>query len=174
MKQSRFMSLLETSISTATGFAISLIAQMVFLPLIFGISVHIADNIAFALIMTVISLARGFILRRVFEAFHIRVPLSPALIAIAEERRRQIEKEGWTPAHDAAHAPGVLAQAGACYAMMPRFRRTGHHALNPTMPGLWPWESGWLKPHGDWRDCVRGAALIVAEMDRADYVRKHQ
>ena len=35
---------------------------------------------------------------------------------IAQERERQIEKEGWTAEHDADHTEGQLAKAAACYA----------------------------------------------------------
>ena len=35
---------------------------------------------------------------------------------IADERLRQVEKEGYTAAHDADHAEGALALAAACYA----------------------------------------------------------
>lgn len=35
---------------------------------------------------------------------------------IAAERRRQVEKEGWTPEHDESHPRGELAQAGRAYA----------------------------------------------------------
>jgi hypothetical protein len=35
---------------------------------------------------------------------------------IAAERRRHIEGEGWTSAHDDEHADGDLAAASSCYA----------------------------------------------------------
>lgn len=36
--------------------------------------------------------------------------------AIASERQRQIEQEGWTTEHDDTHADGEMARAAACYA----------------------------------------------------------
>jgi hypothetical protein len=39
-----------------------------------------------------------------------------ALGEIAAERRRQIEVEGWTHAHDDGHDDGSLAAAAACHA----------------------------------------------------------
>ena len=39
---------------------------------------------------------------------------------IAAERRRQVEKEGWTAEHDSGHPSGELAMAAACYATMYR------------------------------------------------------
>lgn len=35
---------------------------------------------------------------------------------IADERKRQIEKEGWTPNHDDEHEENELAFAAVCYA----------------------------------------------------------
>ena len=87
MKQSRLMSFLESAISTAVGFGISFAAQVVFLPLL-GVAVTLGQNFAFALIMTAISIARGFLLRRLFEALHIRRPLSPFMQAVIAERVR--------------------------------------------------------------------------------------
>lgn len=109
------MSLLESVINIGVGFGLGLIGQMVFLPLL-GVDINLHQNLLFAAIMTVISIARSYALRRLFEALHIRVPLSPAALAVIAERRRQIEVEGWTHEHDDQHQVGDLASAGACYA----------------------------------------------------------
>lgn len=83
-----------------------------------------------------------------------------ALADIAAERRRQIEVEGWTPANDAAHSLGELAQAAACYA---------DPSVRPDRPPAnWPWHSKWWKPKDRRRDLVRAGALIVAEIERLD------
>lgn len=159
MKQSRLMSFTESAINILVGFGISLGAQMIFLPML-GVEISHAQNFSFALIMTVISLARSFLLRRIFEALHIRNPLSPAALSMVAERRRQVDIEGFTAEHDDNHAPGEIATAGCCYVL---------NAFNPSAspPALWPWEAKWWKPQGFWRDLVRGASLILAEMDSA-------
>ena len=36
---------------------------------------------------------------------------------IAKERKRQIEKEGWSAEHDSQHKDGEIAIAASCYAM---------------------------------------------------------
>jgi hypothetical protein len=84
---------------------------------------------------------------------------------ITEERRRQIEVEGWTPEHDDEHSPrkgrgevGPLVEAAACYL----FGSTG------TLDLSWPWSRDWWKPKGRRRDLVRAAALIIAEIERID------
>jgi hypothetical protein len=168
VKQSKFMSALETCLSTAAGFGISLLAQMYFLPLL-GVSISLHQNFAFALIMTVVSLARQFILRRLFEALHIRRPLSAFMQAVIAERYRQIEAEGWSTEHDDhEHVVGALATAGAAYALNAGYPT----ALAP--PKDWPWADEWWKPAGFRRDLVKAAALILAEGEKFDRNRKRR
>jgi hypothetical protein len=166
VKQSRVMSLVESVINILVGFGISLGAQMLFLPML-GVSISFGQNFVFACIMTVISIARSYLLRRLFEALHIRHPISPFMGAVMAERRRQIDQEGWTIEHDDSHEPGELAQAGACYASCP-----GDTAQLP--PADWPWSRQWWKPAGFRRDLVKACALIVAEGERHDRTRKRR
>lgn len=167
MKQSKLMSLTESVINIAVGFGISLSAQMYFLPLL-GVTVSFRQNLFFALIMTVISIARSYALRRVFEALHIRRPLSPFMHAVIAERFRQIEQEGWSTAHDDSHPVGELAAAGSCYAIMPTWRRRADDNFGAEPPMVWPWSSEWWKPQDNRRDLVRAAALVVAEGEKSD------
>jgi hypothetical protein len=163
MKQSKLMSWVETCLNTAIGFVIALATQILVFPL-FGYSPPLSTNFKIGLIFTVVSIARGYLLRRIFEAFHIRRPLSPFMHAAIEERFRQIDKEGWSTDHDDKQAPGELGRAGACYII---------HAgtASATTPHDFPWE-GWWKPHGYRRDMVRGVALTIAEGERFDRNRK--
>lgn len=163
MKQTRAMSLVESLINIAVGFGISLAAQFFILPLL-GVAISLTQNFAFALIMTVISIARQFCLRRLFEALHIRRPLSPFMSAVIAERFRQIEAEGWSIEHDDAHERGELAKAGANYAF--------YAGEDIPMPSTWPWHRSWWKPQNFRRDLVRAGALIVAEGERFDRNRK--
>lgn len=174
MKQSRAMSLLEQSLSTAIGFAIALVTQLLVFPL-FGFHPDIRTNLSITAIFTGVSIARGYILRRAFEALHIRVPLSPFMLAVIAERRRQIDVEGWAHEHDDQHAIGDLARAGAAYALsapqwvdFPMSTRT--HP--PAPPPQWPWSSDWWMPVGARRDLVKSAALVIAEGERFDRMRK--
>ena len=91
-------------------------------------------------------------------------PHNGALEAIAAERQRQIDSEGWTPEHDDEHRHGEMAGAAACYVL---------DGMGPLrMPGLfmmlWPWDTGWWKPSDRRRNLVKAAALIVAEIERLD------
>lgn len=160
MKQPRAMSLLESVMNILIGFGISLIAQMTVLPAL-GVTISIKQNILFALVMTAISIARSYCLRRLFEALNIRRRLSPFMQAVVAERFRQIEREGWSIEHDDGHDRGTLAKAGAAYIL---------HAgtESPAMPHEWPWTREWWKPRGYRRDLVRGVALAIAEGERFD------
>jgi len=170
VKQPRIMSFVESIINIMVGFGISVGAQALFLPLL-GLQISIGQNLSFALIMTVISIARQFVLRRVFEALHIRRPLSPFMQAVVAERFRQIEVEGWSTDHDDDHKVGELAQAGAGYAFQAEIwandpASAAMHA--PFQPSWWPWSRDWWKPTGFRRDLVKAAALIVAEGEKFD------
>ena len=77
---------------------------------------------------------------------------------IAQERERQIAKEGWTPEHDAQHDMGQLVDAARCYC--------GAFHANATMSSAWPWDAEWWKPKDRIRNLVRAGALIAAEIDR--------
>lgn len=89
---------------------------------------------------------------------------------IAEERTRQIEREGWSPEHDDfEHADGALATAAGCYATLAgaqqKFGTPDVTKVNP--PRQWPWEPHWWKPSNDEiKNLVRAGALIAAEIDR--------
>lgn len=165
MKQSRLGSFGESVLNTAIGFGVSLAAQWVFLPLL-GVTIDLAQNFAFACIMTVISIARQYLVRRLFEALRLTVPLSAFALAVIAERRRQVEAEGWTTEHDDAHRKGELASAASCYA-----DSAGEGSTWLTPPG-WPWAADWWKPAGFRRDLVKAAALILAEGEKFDRAKK--
>jgi len=71
MKQSRTMSLVEAFANVAVGYGIAVVTQMLVFPL-FGLSTTLTDNMAMGAIFTVVSIARSFTLRRVFEAIRMR------------------------------------------------------------------------------------------------------
>lgn len=88
---------------------------------------------------------------------------------IAAERRRQIEAEGWTPAHDDQYVGGELALAASCYATVAAWddRIRARAALKYTPP-FWSLAAEWWKPTTRRRDLIKAAALIVAEIERID------
>lgn len=168
MKQSRLGSFAESCINTAAGFGLSLLLQWLVLGWLLGQSIPLTVNLAFAAVMTVASIARQYVLRRAFEYFRISRKLSAAMTAVIAERFRQIEVEGWSAEHDDAHEPGELARAGGCYALHPGF------SLDHEPPAEWPWDGQWWKPTDYRRSLVKGAALILAEIERFDRRRTNK
>ncbi|MBB2981799.1 hypothetical protein [Paraburkholderia tropica] len=82
---------------------------------------------------------------------------------VLAERARQVNGEGWTPAHDDQNDAGELARAASQYAL---------NAALPFRAGLtpafWPWAPEWWKPTTPRRDLIKAAALIIAEIERID------
>jgi hypothetical protein len=70
-KQTRKASMVETLLNTALGYGVALSAQIVVFPW-FGINIPLSSNIAIGVIFTIVSIARGFLLRRAFEALRVR------------------------------------------------------------------------------------------------------
>lgn len=80
---------------------------------------------------------------------------------IAQERRRQVDKKGFTPEYDAGNDMGELPMAAIAY-------------IYDTTLGdgdkFWPgnWDKKWFKPHptDSIRNLTKAGALIAAEIDR--------
>ena len=68
MRQSRLMSLVEALANVAVGYAIAVLTQLLVFPM-FGLSATLAQNLALGAVFTVVSIARSFLLRRIFEAW---------------------------------------------------------------------------------------------------------
>jgi predicted RNase H-like nuclease (RuvC/YqgF family) len=79
---------------------------------------------------------------------------------IAEERKRQIEAENYSTAHDDKHRYGELAAAAMVYA-------ANDEDLG-AVDYLWPWqpEENKREKHSRIRQLVIAGALIAAEIDR--------
>jgi hypothetical protein len=83
---------------------------------------------------------------------------------IAEERRRQIEVEGYDAEYDSHDSPHNLMAAAISY------------ALYDTDPDeakkLWPWEAKYFKPKSRLRNYVRSGALMAAALDLIQNLEK--
>lgn len=107
-------------------------------------------------------------------------PTTNGAALIAAERRRQVEAEGWTAAHDDAHDDGLLGLVAACYASPVPIRAKVEvscgcrglsecfHFVQPTgwadpFPPSWPDKR---KTHDRQRQLVIAGALVAAEIDR--------
>jgi hypothetical protein len=71
MKQTRRMSLVEALTNVAVGYGIAVVTQMAVFPL-FGLHATLAQNMMMGAIFTVVSIARSYALRRVFEEVRVR------------------------------------------------------------------------------------------------------
>lgn len=101
------------------------------------------------------------------------LPIPPAVLA---ERRRQVEREGWSAAHDDEHDGRELMKAAMCYLLNATgelFTWTNRRERDGTgrrvvarVPMGWPWDSRWWKPKDKRRDLERAGALMLAEAER--------
>jgi len=66
MIQTKRRSLVEVMINTTVGYLFALAGQLIVFPL-YGIHVHLSDNLGIGLFFTVISIIRSFIIRRCFN-----------------------------------------------------------------------------------------------------------
>ncbi|KKK84218.1 hypothetical protein LCGC14_2785580 [marine sediment metagenome] len=84
---------------------------------------------------------------------------------VINERKRQVEKEGWSAEHDDAHDWGQLAKAGAAYAIHHTNATVEDSDWKPNQTFPWPeWDK--RDKHELKRRLVIAAALIWAEYDR--------
>ncbi len=101
---------------------------------------------------------------------------------IAEERQRQIEKEGWSKEHDMYYIHNELSLAAVCYALPePERDRLSHQFKTGVngrvwLPNLWPWHHKCWKPTPDdrIRELAKAGALIAAEIDVQLELKKKQ
>ena len=91
-------------------------------------------------------------------------PQSQAVSDVVAERQRQIASEGYSAAHDDDHRVGELAAAAACYSMS----AVEDEYVDDIITRLWPWSKMAWKPKTLREDLVRGAALLIAEIERLD------
>ncbi|MDR3591559.1 MAG: hypothetical protein P4N41_18035 [Negativicutes bacterium] len=92
-------------------------------------------------------------------------------IMIAQERERQVRKEGWTTHEDQQkHPDGELSIAAACYAVEGTYAKcvANHYDRYTTIQDAWPWHPEWdkRKKHDRIRRLIIAGALIAAEIDR--------
>lgn len=71
MKQSRAMSFVESLANVAVGYGVAVIVQMLIFP-VFGLHATLGQNLILGAVFTVVSIARSFALRRMFEAIRLR------------------------------------------------------------------------------------------------------
>ncbi len=86
MKQSRRMSLVEAITNVLLGFGVALLTQIIVFP-VFGLEVSLGENLAIGGLFTLASIARSYVLRRVFEALRVRGAETMAAGQVARRHR---------------------------------------------------------------------------------------
>ena len=70
MKQTRLMSLVESVANVIVGYGVAVVTQILIFP-VFGLQTTLGQNLAMGGVFTIVSLARSFLLRRLFEAIRV-------------------------------------------------------------------------------------------------------
>lgn len=71
MAQTKTSSLVETLVNVSVGYVIAILSQMVLFPM-FGMEISLVDNLIMGGFFTVISIIRGYALRRAFNWISLR------------------------------------------------------------------------------------------------------
>jgi hypothetical protein len=66
MKQSKQKSLVESTVQTIIGLGTSIVLQVVLYPIL-GIPVSLTQNLIITAVFFIVSIVRGYIVRRIFE-----------------------------------------------------------------------------------------------------------
>jgi hypothetical protein len=84
---------------------------------------------------------------------------------IIEERKRQIEVEGYKPEHDCQYKNAELFKAACCYQAAKRARAIWGNDYLPI--DTWPWDIKWWKPTPEnrIRELEKAGALFLAHND---------
>ncbi|HEY4112901.1 MAG TPA: hypothetical protein VGM17_02465 [Rhizomicrobium sp.] len=188
--QTRWGSLAEAAQNVLVGYAISVVATYTIGPF-FHMRPGVGDVLGFGLVMTAISIARSYGVRRWNEykrGKHTPPDFQHVIEEIAAERNRQISGEGYTLAHDDAHERGEIGAGAAAYAFAASLQLSFPRLLGPNAKawhddaahgsavGLvqqaWPWPRHQFKPGTARRNLVKAGAMIVAEIGRVDRAAK--
>lgn len=86
---------------------------------------------------------------------------------ILQERRRQIDDEGYDADHDSQHGPDVIATGGAFYTLPEETTDW----LKAQGVDLWPFDEQ-PKRKERRRDLIRAASMIVAEIEQIDAAKE--
>lgn len=81
--------MVESLANVAVGYGVAVVTQMLVFPL-FGLSTTLTENIAMGAIFTVVSIARSYCLRRIFEGYHTEY----ALKAMRPEEFMKCSRDG--------------------------------------------------------------------------------
>jgi hypothetical protein len=75
------MSLVESVANVVVGYGVAVVTQILIFP-IFGLHTTLAQNLKMGAVFTVVSIARSYVLRRLFEAIRERWPRTASAQAV--------------------------------------------------------------------------------------------
>ena len=67
--QTKTQSLIEATVNSVSGYLLAVLTQVLLFPL-FGIHIPLGQNFVLAFIFTIISIARCYVVRRLFNRWH--------------------------------------------------------------------------------------------------------
>ncbi len=73
------MSLLEAATNVLAGYGVAVLTQTLLFPL-FGLRLAVKENLAIAGVFTVVSIARSYLLRRLFESLGAHLQRRPFIL----------------------------------------------------------------------------------------------
>jgi hypothetical protein len=89
MKQSRTMSLVEAIANVVVGYGVAVMAQMLVFP-VFGLQTTLVQNLKLGGIFSLVSIARSFALRRIFEAIRARRSINETATPLRRRHRTSV------------------------------------------------------------------------------------
>jgi hypothetical protein len=173
--QTRKGAAIESGVNLVVGFSMSWLINYIAL-VWWKLPPTAALLIALGGAITIASVIRSFVVRRIFEGLRIR-QAPPAFLYIveelADERQRQIRGEGYDLAHDDQYTSGELQRAAGWYALASASYVSdgGPLSFEPLFDDLdygWPWEAEFWKSTAERRDLVKAGALLIAAIGRID------
>jgi len=81
------MSLVESISNVLVGYGVAVVTQILIFP-VFGLHTTLAQNLKMGAVFTVVSIARSYVLRRLFEAIRVRATKPPLRASGGSVRRR--------------------------------------------------------------------------------------
>jgi hypothetical protein len=70
LSQSKTQSAVETIINIGSGYVLAILLQLLIFPL-YGIQIHLEQNLTMGLMFTVPSVLRSYAIRRLFNRYHV-------------------------------------------------------------------------------------------------------
>lgn len=91
---------------------------------------------------------------------------------VIAERIDQIDRHGFTLAHDRGHHPGNLALGAASYLNTAIDQLHGKHCDPKAPADTWPWEREAWRPGDARANIVKALAIGLAVLDRIDHAAR--